>query len=87
MNDSKFIIWQVSYQHKNIFMPVTRFPFLTTFLFCKRRWIFDQFKELFKESNGKNWGLVLRKKGREKTYIYGSKILPSSNMKKIFKYE
>ena len=52
----------------NIFMPVTRFPSLTI-LFCKRRpfWIFDQFRGLFKETNSKNLGFALRKKGREKT--------------------
>ena len=53
----------------NIFMPVTRFPGLTILLFCKRRpfWIFDQFRGLFKETNSKNLGSALRKKGREKT--------------------
>ena len=40
----------------NIFMPVTKLPFLTIFLFCKKRpfRIFDQFRGLFQETNSKN---------------------------------
>ena len=50
----------------NIFMPVTKFPHLTMWLFCKKRsfWIFGWFRGLFKETNGKNWGFCVEK-GRE----------------------
>ena len=54
----------------NIFMSVTKFPFLTISLSCKMRRIqnFVQFRGLFKETNRKNWEFcVPRKKGREKT--------------------
>ena len=49
-------------------MLVSNFPSLATFLFDKKKpfRIFGQFKELFKETNDKNWGFALRKKGREK---------------------
>ena len=52
-------------------MPVTKFLRLTIWLFCKRRpfRIFGQFRELFKETTGKNWDFALRKKGREKTWM------------------
>ena len=50
-------------------MPVSKFPRLTMWFFCKRRpfLIFDQFRELFTEINGKTWGFALRKKGIGKT--------------------
>ena len=47
----------------NIFMPVTKFPHSTIWLFCKRRpfLIFGQFRGLFKETNSKNWGFCIEK--------------------------
>ena len=53
----------------NIFMPVTKlFCRLAIKLFCNRRpfWIFDQFRGLFKEIDGKNWGFRVEKE-RKKT--------------------
>ena len=49
-------------------MPVTKFPFLTIFLFCKRRptRIFDQFRGLFKETNDKNWEFCVEKERERK---------------------
>ena len=72
----------MSYQHKeiiklfrvNIFMPVTKFPCLTIWLFCKRRpfQIFGQFRGLFKETNSKNWEFCVNgKKRRKKTWMAG----------------
>ena len=55
----------------NIFLPVTKFPHLTIWLFCKRRpyRIFGQFRGLFRGTNGKNRGFALRENVREKTRI------------------
>ena len=41
----------------NIFMPVTKFPCLTTWLFCQRRpiWIFGQFRGLLEKTNSNSW--------------------------------
>ena len=52
----------------NVFMPVTKFPHLTIWLFCKRRpfRIFGQFRGLFKETNGKNWGFCIEKERERK---------------------
>ena len=64
-------------------MPVTKFPFLKISLFCKGRsfWIFDKFKGLFKETNGKNWKFCVEKeRKRKKQIIKVGKILLSSNM-------
>ena len=65
-NDSKFTVDKyhintmeiIKLFRVNIFTPVTKFPHLTIWLFCKRRPfpIFGQFKGLFKETNGKSWG-------------------------------
>ena len=50
----------------NIFTP--KFPRLTIWLFCKRRafGIFGQFRELFKETYGKNWGFCVEKERERK---------------------
>ena len=49
-------------------MPVTEFPHLTIWLFWKRRpfWVFGQFRELFKETNGKKWGFCVEKEMERK---------------------
>ena len=48
-------------------MPVTKFPRLTIWFFCKSRpfRIFGQFRGLFQETNCKNWGFCVEK-GRER---------------------
>ena len=53
----------------NIFMPVAKFPRLTILLFCKKMplRIFGQFRELFKETNGKNWVFYVEKERKKKT--------------------
>ena len=64
-------------------MPVTKFPFLTIFLYCKRRpfWIFDKFRVFFKETNGKNWEFCVEKEREgNNTNGEGRQILPSSKM-------
>ena len=63
----------------NIFMPVTKFPPLTIWLFCKRGpfWIFGLFRRLFKETNGKNWGFYVEEE-RERKNMDG--LFSSSNM-------
>ena len=64
-------------------MPVTRFPCLTICLFCQSKafWIFGQFRGLFKETNGKNWGFCIEKEREKKDMNHkGSKIVSSSNM-------
>ena len=76
-------------------MPVTKFPHLTIWLSCKTRsfQVFGRFIGLFKETNGKNLGFCVRKKGREKTRM--AKRAEKSVTKKrelifnfkIFKYE
>ena len=52
----------------NTFMPVTKFPHLTIYLFFKRRlfWIFGQIRGCFKETNGKNWGFCVEKERERK---------------------
>ena len=52
-------------------MPVTKLPFLTIFLFCKKRpfRIFDQFRGLFQETNGKIWEVCVEKEKKRKTQI------------------
>ena len=72
MNDSKFTIGKyhintmdiIKLFRVKIFMPVTKFHCLIIWLFCKRRpfWIFGQFRGLFKETNGKNWGVCIEDK-------------------------
>ena len=54
----------------NIFIPITKFPYLTILLFCKRRSfrIFDQFRGLFKETNDKILGDYVGKE-RERKYM------------------
>ena len=49
-------------------MPVKKFPRFTILLFCKRRpfRILDQFRELFKETSGKNWGFSIEKERERK---------------------
>ena len=49
-------------------MPVTKFPHLTIWLFCKRKqfWIFGQFRRLFKETNDKNWRFCIEKERERK---------------------
>ena len=55
----------------NIFMPVTKFPRLTIWLFYKRRPFrtFGQFRGLFKETNNKNWGFCFGKEREKKTQM------------------
>ena len=52
----------------NIFIPVTKFPFLIIFLLGKRRpfQIFAPIRELFKETNSKNWGFCIEKERERK---------------------
>ena len=76
-NNSKFTIGKyhintmeiIKLFQVNIFMPVTKFPHLTIWLFCKRSFqIFGQFRELFKETNSKNWGFCIEdERERKKT--------------------
>lgn len=49
-------------------LSLLSFVWLTILLFYKRKlfWFFGQFRELSKETNGKNWGFFVEKKGREK---------------------
>ena len=53
----------------NIFMPVTKFPCLAIWLFCKRRlfWIFGKFRGLFKEINGENRFCIEKERERKNT--------------------
>ena len=55
----------------NIFIPITKFPYLTILLFCERRSfrIFDQFRGLFKETNDKILGDYVGK-GRENIWMF-----------------
>ena len=52
-------------------MPVIKLPFLTIFLFCKKRPFrnFDQFRGLFQETNGKNWEVCVEKEKKRKIQI------------------
>ena len=75
-NDSRFTIGKyhintleiMKLLRINIFMPVTKFPHLKIWLFCKRRlfWIFGWFRGLFKKTDGKNWGFCVEKEREEK---------------------
>ena len=77
--DSKFTIGKyhintmkiIKLLQVSIFMPVTRFPGLTIWLFCKRRLfqIFGQFGSFSKKPLAKIGHFALRKKGREKTQL------------------
>ena len=53
----------------NIFMPVAKFPRSSILLFCKKMplRIFGQFRELFKETNDKNWVFYVEKERKKKT--------------------
>ena len=74
--DSKFTIGKyhiktmkiIKLLQVSIFMPVTRFPGLTIWLFCKRRLfqIFGQFRGLFKETTGKNWTFCIEEERERK---------------------
>ena len=99
-NDSKFTIAKypintmeiIKLSQVNVFMPVTKFPHLTIWLFCKRRpfQIFVQFRELFKETNNKNWGLCIEKERERKKHkwLSGHKSERELILNfKIFKYE
>ena len=87
-NDNKFTIGKyhmntmeiIKLFQVNVFMPVTKFAYLTIWLFWKRR-SFGQFRELFKETKFKNSGFCMEKE-RERKNIddKGSKMLSSSNM-------
>ena len=54
----------------NIFVPITKFPRMTIWLFRKRRsfWIFGLFRGLFKETNGKNCGFCVEKERERKKH-------------------
>ena len=75
-NDSKFTIGKchintmeiIKLFQVNIFIPVTKFPRLTVWFFCKRKpfKIFGQFRGLFEETNGKNWGFCVEKERERK---------------------
>ena len=72
-NDSKLTIdkyhintMEIFFQ-VNTFMPVTKFPHLTIWLFCRRPfWIFVKFRGLLKKTNGKNWGFCIEKERETK---------------------
>ena len=87
-NDSKFTIGKyhintieiINLFGVNIFMPVTKVHHLLIWLYCKRRLfqIFGQFRELFKETNGRSQGFCFEKEREKHKMLRGGKKFFSS---------